>query len=525
MNHMNETMLQLNPHYCAMRKRYDMQLTSLLKYEHPWQPARLLKRGAELFGKRRAVECGTSSASYEQLYTWACAVSNYLAAQQEYAGTKIMLYLHNSVEYYAAYYGAWQTGAVIAPINSFLSHKELGLIIGDCVPAALITSKELASTLEGIIPATTRLVILEDAMAYAHTQPFAIPLTDPDDLTLLLYTSGTTGLPKGVMLSGRAIMTNVLQAVSATDVHAHERILSVLPLFHSFAQNVCLWTSVFIGATAILIPKIERKNILAALKQEPTALIGVPAVYGLLALMRNIPLDSIRFFISGGDALPDKIRMAFELIYRRKLCNGYGLTEAAPFIAVDFEDELKPTSTIGIPAVGLACSLRDEDGNEVPPEQIGILWVKGDNVMLGYYHAPEATAAVMKDGWLNTGDFARFDRYGRLVIEGRHKDLIINKGFNIYPPEIENIIMSHPLVTMVAVVGKDDPSVGQVPVAFVVVKERSARLEEEIKALCAAALAGYKVPKQIIIKDALPLTSLSKIDKKKLRLELVNENE
>jgi len=509
-----------NAHYRLMNDRYEKQLAILLKEEHPWQPARLLARGARLFGDRSAVECGADTASYAQLYSRACRVSNYLAAQKEFAGTKIMLYMHNSVDYYAAYYGAWQTGAIIAPINSFLSIKELNLIVTDCVPAALITSKELVGQLEGILPEQTNLILVEDALGHTSDASFTPPLTDPDDLTILLYTSGTTGLPKGVMLSGRAITTNVLQAVSATDVHPHERILSVLPLFHSFAQNVCLWSSIFIGATALIIPKIDRKHILLGLEKKPTALIGVPAVYGLLALMRNAPLDSVRFFISGGDALPDKIRMAFELVYRRKICNGYGLTEAAPFIAADFEDELKPTSTIGIPAIGIECSLRDEEGKEVKPGEVGILWIKGDNLMLGYYHAPEATAGVMHDGWLNTGDFARFDSYGRLVIEGRSKDLIINKGFNIYPPEIENIIMSHPLVTMVAVVGKTDESVGQVPVAFVVVKQQHPQLEEEIKALCSAALAGYKVPKRVLFKDALPLTSLSKIDKKKLRAEL-----
>jgi long-chain acyl-CoA synthetase len=348
---------------------------------------------------------------------------------------------------------------------------------------------------------------------------YEVPYNDPDEMAALLYTSGTTGFPKGVMLSSKNILTNVVQIITAVDVSSKDCLLSILPLFHSFAQNISVWTTTFLGAKTIVVPKIERSWIIDGFKHKPTVVIAVPALYGLMCMMRNLDFSTIRFFVSGGDALPDKIRSIFEMVYRRKLCNGYGLTETSPFVAADLDDSLKSTNTVGIPAVGLACSLRDEHDVPVAAGQVGILWVKGDNVMLGYYNASDATEDILKDGWLNTGDFARFDEYGRLVIVGRFKDLIIHKGFNIYPQEIENILMGYPGMVQAAVVGLTDEQTGEVPVAYVVVKEPSATLEQDLKTLCMNNLAAYKVPRHFIVLEKLPLTSLSKVNKKVLRLE------
>ena len=227
----------------------------------------------------------------------------------------------------------------------------------------------------------------------------------------------------------------------------------------------------------------------------------------------------MRYCISGGDALPDKIRAAFELVYRRKICNGYGMTETSPFIAADFDDELKPTNTVGTPALGIECSLRDEEGKDVGAGQIGILWIKGQNVMLGYYNAPEQTNAILKDGWLNTGDFAYFDQKGRIVMAGRHKDVLSSKGIKIYPQEIENIIMLHPAVLFVGVIGVPEENVGEVPVAFVSLREHVENIEQQLKKLCIEHLAAYKIPKKFIVVKDMPVTSLGKVDKKRLRVE------
>jgi long-chain acyl-CoA synthetase len=346
---------------------------------------------------------------------------------------------------------------------------------------------------------------------------------EPEELAALLYTSGTTGLPKGVMLSSKNIMTNVLQVAALLGKPADERILGVLPLFHSFAQNTCVWASIFYGITIILVPKIERRYILEGLHHKPTIFLGVPALYGLICLMKTAPLDSVRLFVSGGDALPDKIRSAFGLIYRRKIVNGYGLTETTPVISVNLDDETVPASNVGRPLVGVVCVARNEHDVDLPQGTIGVLWVKGDNVMLGYYNAQESTDKILKNGWLNTGDLGYIDSHGRIVITGREKDLIIHKGFNIYPQEIENVILSYPNAIRAGVVGRIDED-GEVPVAFVQLRSHEENCERHLRALCAQHLAAYKIPRQFFCdtKD-LPATATGKIDKKVLRAQLAEK--
>lgn len=226
--------------------------------------------------------------------------------------------------------------------------------------------------------------------------------------------------------------------------------------------------------------------------------------------MKTLPMDHVRYMISGGDALPDKIRMYVELLYGRKLCNGYGLSETSPFIAVDFDDTVSPTHTVGKPLAQIQCQIRDGD-------PIGTLWIKGPNIMLGYYNAPQATQQILQDGWLDTGDLARIDAFGKIVICGRAKDIIVNKGIKIYPQEIETLLMSHPLVTMVAVIGVGEHDADQYPLAYVVLKESTKNALDVLYQFCQQNLASYKIPRQFIIVDELPLTATGKINKKLLK--------
>lgn len=482
----------------------------------------LLQRAAQCFPNKIALICKDVTITFQQLYNRSLRISNQLRQLGVQPRDKVCLLFENSLAYYQAYFGIWQIGALIVPLNTFLTEKELGHIMTDCKPTAIIMSPEFAKKFDSSFFGGIHVVILsEDEQNHDTTaqQTFTIPDFDPDEIAALLYTSGTTGFPKGVMLSSRNILTNVAQIITTVNVSGNDCLLGVLPLFHSFAQNVSIWTTMVLGATTIVLPKIERKWIIDGFKHKPTVVIAVPALYGLLCMLRNLDLSSVRYFVSGGDALSDKIRSLFEMVYQRKLCNGYGLTETAPFIAADLDDTLKATNTVGRPAYGLSCSLRDEQGNPVTDDQVGVLWVKGDNIMLGYYNAPEATNDILKDGWLNTGDFAQFDTEGRLVIVGRYKDLIIHKGFNVYPQEIENVLMSFPGMMSAAVVGFPDEQTGEIPVAYIVIKDATSQTEQQLKALCMNNLAAYKVPRHFIVLEALPMTPLGKIDKKRLRSE------
>ncbi len=484
---------------------------------------RLLQRAAFLSPAHIALVYKGQSISYHDLYARSVALSRLLKERGVQKKDRVLLFWENSIEFYVAYFAIAQLGAVVAPLNVFLTEPEVVHIIADSQPRLMIVSDELHARLkDNNYSSDLPLIRLTDFPAAASEQEadsFEVVDLEPDEMAALLYTSGTTGFPKGVMISSKNAITNVIQGISRLKLGLlpGERLLGILPLFHSFAQFACIWGAFFTSSTVIVVPRIERRYLLEGLRHEPTIFLGVPALYGLLVLLKNAPLDSVKYFVSGGDALQDKICAGFELVYRRKICSGYGLTETSPLISAHLEDEAASAPTVGPLVVGIQAQVRDEQGQPLPAGSIGELWVKGDNIMLGYYNAPEATELVLRDGWFNTGDMVYFDEQDRLVITGRLKDVIASKGIKIYPQEIENVIMSHPLVIRVAVIGREDKAVGQVPVAYVQVREITPTLEQELQELCRKNLAPYKIPRSFVCTtESLPLTATGKIDKKRL---------
>lgn len=480
----------------------------------------ILERSARLFPQRAALICNDVTITYADLYRRAVAFSRRLREQGIKPRDRVLFLYENSIEFYCAYFGIIQCGAVIAPLNTFLKERELTHILNDAQPALIVTSSQGETLFKSLGDGfKTPLLVYEHLSGnLPEVGDFAPYHLHEDELAALLYTSGTTGLPKGVMLSSKNIMSNVMQIISRVHLTEQERFLGVLPLFHSFAQNACIWSGLFLGCLIIVVPKIDRRAILAGLRHNPTVFLGVPALYGLLCLMKNAPLSTIKWFVCGGDALPDRIRSAFALVYRRKICSGYGLTEASPVVSIDLEDCAEPTNNIGLPLIGINVEIRDEQRVALPQGQIGALWVAGDNVMLGYYNEPAETAKMLVDGWLDTGDLAYLDAQGKIVITGRLKDLIISKGLNIYPQEIENVIASYANVIRVGVIGRPDES-GQIPVAYVELKQDDPTAVHNLMALCMQHLASYKVPREIIIwQGELPVTTTGKVDKKVLRV-------
>lgn len=483
----------------------------------------LLHRSVRLFENEIALICNDVTMSYRELYNRACAMTLKLQAAGVKPRDRVLLFFENSIEFYIGYFGIVQAGAVIAPLNTFLHETELRHIITDAQPTCVVTASAHEGLFKNIglsIPIMTEQA-MDLSVPAGDIQNFQPVELEYHEMAALLYTSGTTGLPKGVMLSSKNIFTNIMQGMTRLRLQQTERLFGVLPLFHSFSQNTCVWAALFAGCSVIVVPKIERRFILAALQHNPTIMLGVPALYGLLCLLKTAPFPAVKYFVSGGDALPDKIRAAFGLVYRRKICNGYGLTEASPLVSFDVDEETVPTSNIGRPLIDIEIAIIDDENKRLPQGSIGHLIIKGDNVMMGYYNAPDATDAALKNGWLYTGDLAYIDAKGRIVITGRIKDLIIHKGFNIYPQEIENIILSHPNVIRVGVVGKQNEDAGEIPVAFVQLRTAQEGIEKELKSLCLKHLASYKVPKDFFAStDDLPMTATGKVDKKVLRKKL-----
>lgn len=489
----------------------------------------LLKRACALFPDRIALEAVDRTVTYAQLYAMTQQVAAVFKKYGVVPRDRVIVYAENNVEFYISYFAALQLRAVVTPVNTFLHEKELAHIVNDAEPKIIFAMQGFVEKFEALqasgLVEKLPIILTESVIDWSETlltsavEPDSC--TSDDELAILLYTSGTTGVPKGVMLSSRNAMTNAMQAYARflqAGLGNYERFFCVLPLFHAFAQNACIWFPALTGGTVILVARVDRKLMLDGLQRNPTVFFGFPALYGLLCLMKTAPLDSIKMFVSGADALPDKIRAGFAMVYGRRICSGYGLSEASPVVSVAIENEEQPTNFVGKLLQGVEAQIRDEsNGILTKPNEVGTLWVKGDNIMLGYYHSLEATAQVLVDGWLNTGDLASINEQGVLAIRGRIKDLIIHKGFNIYPQEVENILLKHPHVFKAAVIGKMEDSSGQIPVAYVAVRSTDIRLVEEgLRKLCNEHLAAYKVPRQIICLEDLPMNATGKVDKKQL---------
>ncbi len=492
----------------------------------------LLQKAYKNYASHTALIDGSRHLNYRDFFYYAQKLSCELRKIGICPRDRVLICSENSIEFYVAYFAAWQIGAVAVPVNTFLHERELAYILNDADPKIIFASPALSVLFESLVTnkhleklprifKTDEIDIHSSLSKTASEEMDTFQVTELgyDELCTLLYTSGTTGLPKGVMLSSRNVLTNTMQGYARflkcglTNI---ERFFCVLPLFHVFAQNTCLWLPVMTGSSVIIVKKIDRKLILNGLNEKPTVFFGFPALYGLLCLMKSAPLDSIKLFVSGADMLPDKIRSAFALIYGRKICSGYGLSEASPVVGVNEQNEALPTNVIGKPVAGLECQIRDDEGNILSDGNIGNLWIKGENVMMGYYKSPEATSLVLCEGWLNTGDLASFDTKGNLAITGRVKDVIIHKGFNIYPAEIENVLLKHPAVFKAAVVGIEEDASGQIPVAHVAVKDRHPDIEKTLRDLCSHNLASYKVPRKFVCYDDLPMNATGKVDKKQL---------
>ena len=453
-------------------------------------------------------------------------------------GDKIPLLVINSPEFVIAYFAIQKIGAVPVPINTFLKEDEIAFILNDIEAEILIASSKLKCNISNIRKKTSVKKIIwegkdidnvdEDNFSFeeilANYQPHeTAPTPELEDLAVIIYTSGTTGKPKGAMLTYKNIFSNILGVNEIVKITNKDRFIAYLPMFHSFTMTVNILLPLYSASPVVIVRSIMPfSNIIKqTLLKRVTIFTGVPDVYSALSRAK-LPFyfhwfNKIRFFISGAAALPGEVLNRFKSKFKKApLLEGYGLSETSPVVAVN-RPELQKPGSVGPAIPGVEVKIVNDDLMEVPLGEAGEIIVKGDNVMKGYYKREDATAETIINGWLLTGDIGKMDEDGYIYILDRKKDLIISRGVNIYPREIEEVCLKFSGVKECAVVGKKDENHGEIPIAFIEPEEDIDINVKELKKFLKEHLANYKIPREIYIIKNLPKNATGKVLKRVLR--------
>jgi len=420
--------------------------------------------------------------------------------------------------------------AIHAKVHAIAAETGLRRIIvcplTDVMPAAKAAVFQFTGRKErAAIPRDDLHLAYRQLLAAGRT-PTPVPISPAEDVAVLQYTGGTTGTPKGAMLTHANITANCRQVLRAHDAlrPGEERVLVVLPLFHVFALTVAMNLPIAAGAEMVLLPRFEIEQVLETIeRRRPTIFPGVPTIFGAINQVPGIErrnLSSLRFCISGGAPLPAEVRARFERLTGCKLVEGYGLTEASPVVCLNPLDAVRDGS-IGLPAPGTEVEIRDptDVARTLGINERGEVCVRGPQVMAGYWNRPADSAAVLVDGFLRTGDIGYRDADGYIFLVDRIKDLIICSGYNVYPRVLEEALYEHPAVAEAVVIGIPDSYRGQAPKAFVVLREGASATPEELLAFLAGQVSKIELPKQVEIRDSLPKTTVGKLSKKELMAE------
>ena len=462
--------------------------------------------------------------SFAQLEDMVRRYTGFLMKAGVKKGDRVAISSPNCPEFIFSYWAAVRLGALVVPLNLFFTLEEMGYVLKNSGSEVLIVhpyilEKVDASALSGL---GLRMVIVLDQAGKEEikkTEPVDIESrTAYEDPAAIMYTSGTTGRPKGAVLTHKNLVSDVYSLAKATYIGPHDNFLCVLPMFHSFAWTVCVLLPLYRGGTVVILESFQPGETIKTIVEERiTFLLGVPPMYMLL-LKKAEPehLKGVHLAVSGGASLPREIFTAFTNKFAVNFIEGYGLTEAAPVVCINPVDGVKKAGSIGLPLPDIDVIVGDEHGTELSPGKVGEILVKGDNVMQGYYNDPGATAETFLNGWLRTGDLAVTDADGYIFIVDRKKDMIIVGGFNVYPREIEEVLYCHPKVAEAAVIGVEDSIRGETPKAFVVVKEGEELTQKEVMGFLKERLALYKLPRVVEFRDSLPKNATGKVLKKLL---------
>jgi len=510
--------------------------------------ASVLEHPARLTPDRVAVSCAAQPLTYAELNATADKVAAGLHALGIRAGDHVALSCPNVPWFPIAYFGILKAGAVVVPLNVLLKPREIAYHLQDSHAKACIAFEgtpelpmgEMAKAacaqagcphfillpFDPAAPAAEQTIgaIMRDASA------FVPPRREPHHTAVILYTSGTTGHPKGAELTHGNMVTNAVTShdmftpafPSGTDQNVT---LVTLPLFHSTAQTAQMNAGFYGGFRLVLMPRFDPAAVLDAFTREHVGLwVGVPTMYwALLQYARTSQADvrgaaaSLRVCASGGAPMPVEVLREFERTFGARVLEGYGLSETAPVAAFNQLQRPSRPGTVGLPVFGVEIHCVDDHDRPLPAGERGEIVIRGPNVMKGYYERPEATAEAMRGGWFRTGDIGQFDADGYLAIVDRKKDMILRGGFNVYPREIEEVLMTHPAVASSAVVGVPDERLGEEVKAFVVLRSGAAVTAGELIAWSREQMAAFKYPRYVEFRDTLPTGATGKVLKRELR--------
>jgi long-chain acyl-CoA synthetase len=488
-----------------------------------------LTRNAAVHPDRVAIRIGDDAVTYRDLDESSARVAGLLAVRGLRPGRPIAVMLPNVPEYAVVYYGVLRAGGVVVPMNPLLKAREVAYYLGDSgAPVILAWHTTTDEVIAAAAPTRAEAVIVDPA-TFGDLLAEATPAREvvdraAHDTAVLLYTSGTTGRPKGAELTHGNLATNVeVTRSDLLEIGPDDVIFGGLPLFHSFGQTCTLNAAISVGASLSLLPRFDPKQALGLLAQHgATVFVGVPTMYGALLAVPDrddYDLPALRVCVSGGAAMPVEVLRQFEKAFGCTVLEGYGLSETSPVASFNHPHRERKPGSIGTPIRGVEMRVVDDARAEIPPGEVGEIAIRGHNVMKGYWNKPEATAEVVSaDGWFHTGDVGRVDEDGYYFVVDRKKDLIIRGGYNVYPREIEEVLYEHEDVAEAAVIGVSHPALGEEVAAAVVLKPGATITADELRGYVKGQVAAYKYPRHVWFVPALPKGPTGKILKREIEV-------
>lgn len=486
---------------------------------------RVPERPAIVFRDRRL--------TYRDLDAMAGALAGLLFEAGIGIGSRVVLMSPNLPEFGVGYLGILMAGATVVPLNPLLKAEEVRYVLEDSAAAAMVGLEASLPLLRAARAGLGRAcpILSLDGPAAGEAGDLSFPgasragrvtasAAGADHAAVCLYTSGTTGRPKGALLSHANLIANVRSFRTVLHVSEEDVFLAALPLFHAYGATVLFLEPLSVGATIVVEPRFVPEAVLRAMVQHRVTLFaGVPSMYALLSAGPRPAGDfsRLRLCISGGAPLPVAVAEAFEAKYGVPIYEGYGPTECAPVLTVNPPFGKRKLGSVGPPIPDVELRIVDDHGNTLPPGEVGEIAARGPNVMRGYLNRPADTAAVLRDGWYYTGDLGRVDEDGYYYIVDRKTDLILVGGLNVYPREVELVLTDHPAVAEAAVVRVPDPIRGEAPKAFVILRNGERVSPQDLLQWCRQRLANYKVPRSIAVVEDLPRTVTGKILKAAIR--------